>query len=95
LGEEFRLLSSLLCSFLHILATSSVLGQNIFLKILFSNTVSLRSSLNVSDQFSLPHKTKGKILVLYIIIFKLFDSKLEDQRFCTECYASTNKHFII
>jgi hypothetical protein len=33
---------------------------------LFSKTHSLRSSLNVSDQFSHPHKTTGKIIVQYI-----------------------------
>ena len=50
LGEEYRSLSSSLCSFLHFHVTSSILGPNILLSTLFSNTVSLRSSLNVSDQ---------------------------------------------
>ena len=31
----------------------------------FSNTLSLRSSLNVSDHVSYPYKTTGKIIVLY------------------------------
>jgi hypothetical protein len=26
----------------------------------------------------------GKIIVLYILIFKFLDSNLEDKRFCTE-----------
>ena len=50
LGEEYRSLSSSLCSFLHFPDTSSLLGPNILLSILFSNTLSLRSSLSVSDQ---------------------------------------------
>ena len=40
-GEEYRSLSSLLCSFLHCLVTSSPLGPNIFLNTLYSNTSSL------------------------------------------------------
>jgi len=57
LGEEYRSLSSSLCSFLHSPFTSSLLGPNILLNTLFSNTLSLRSSLNVSDQVSHPYKT--------------------------------------
>ena len=40
-GEEYRSLSSLLCSFLHSLVTLSLLGPNIFLSTLYSNTFSL------------------------------------------------------
>jgi hypothetical protein len=50
LGKEYRPFSSSLCNFLHSLVTSSLLGPNILLGTLFSNTLSLRSSLNVSDQ---------------------------------------------
>ena len=66
LGEEYRSLSSSLGTFLHSPVTSSILGPNILLNTLFSNTLSLRSSLNVSDQVSHPYKTTGKIIVLYI-----------------------------
>ena len=62
--EEYRSLSHLLCSFLHSPVTSSLLGSNILLSILFSNTLSLRSSLNMSDQVSHPYKTTGKIIGL-------------------------------
>jgi hypothetical protein len=31
-----------------------------------------------------PYKTVGKIIVLYILIFTLLDSKLQDKRFCAE-----------
>ena len=67
LGEEYRTLSSSLCSFLHSPVNLCVLSPNI-LNTLFSNTLSLRSSLNVSDQVSHPYKTTGKIVVLYILI---------------------------
>jgi len=30
------------------------------------------------------HKKTGKIIVLYIVILKFLDGKLEDKRFCTE-----------
>ena len=84
LDEEYRWLSSSLCSFLHSPVTSSPLGPNIFFNILFSNTLSLRSSLSVGDQVSHPYKTTGKITVLYILIFVYLDSKLEVRSFCTE-----------
>jgi len=81
MGVEYRSLSSSLCSFLHALVTSSLLGPNILLKTLLSNTHSLRSSLNVSDQISHPYKTTDKIIVFYILIFQFLDSKLEDRGF--------------
>jgi len=56
LGKEYRSFSSSLCSFLHSPVTSSLLGPNTFLNTLFSNTLSLCSSLNVSDQVSHPYK---------------------------------------
>ena len=62
LGEEYRPLSSSLCSFLHSSATASLLGSYVLFSTIFSNTFSLRSSLNLSDQVSHPYKTTGKII---------------------------------
>jgi len=84
LGEQKRSFSSSLCSLFHSPVTSSLLGPNILLNTLFSNTPSFLSYGNVNDQVSHPHKTKGKIIVPYILIFKYLVSNLEDKRFCTE-----------
>ena len=54
LGEEYKSFSSSLCSHLQSPVTSSLLGPNILLNTMFSNTLSLLSSRNVSDQVSLP-----------------------------------------
>jgi hypothetical protein len=83
-GEQYRLSSSLCSFFFHYLVTSSLLGPNILLNTVFSNTLCLLSSLHISDQVSHPYKTIGKIIFLCILIFKCLDSNREDKRFCTE-----------
>ena len=83
LDEKYRSLRSLLCNFLYTPVSSSLLGPNILLSTLFCNTHSLISSLSVSDQVTHPYRT-GIIVVLYIIIFKFLDTRLEVERFCTE-----------
>ena len=86
LGEEYRISSSSLCIFLHSPVTSSILGPNILLNTLFSNTLSLHSCLNVSDQVSHPYKTISKNIVLYILIFKFLDSKLSSLHQCYKLF---------
>jgi hypothetical protein len=49
-GDEYRSLSSSLYSLLYSPVASSLLGPNILLSTLFSNTLSLCSSLSVRDQ---------------------------------------------
>jgi hypothetical protein len=67
--EEYRSLSSSLCSLLHSSVTLSLLGPNILLSTLFSNTHSLQSSLNVRDYVTHPYRTTCKIIVLHLYIF--------------------------
>jgi hypothetical protein len=58
--------------------------SKIHLSTMFSNTLSLCSSLNVRDQVPHPCRTTGKFIVLYILIVKFFNSRAEDRRFWTE-----------
>jgi len=58
---------------------SPLLGPNILLSTLFSYTISVRFSCNVSDLVSCPYKTSGEIIFQLILIFIFFRSKLEDQ----------------
>jgi hypothetical protein len=83
-GKNYRSLSSSLYSFLHSLVTPFLLDPNILLNSLFSETLSLRSSLDVSDQMSHPYKTTRKFIVVCIFRFVFFNSKLEGRTFCTE-----------
>jgi hypothetical protein len=57
--------TSSLWNFIQPPVTSSLLGPNILLNTLFSNILSLCSSLNVTDQVPHPYKTKGEIIFLY------------------------------
>jgi len=59
-GQQYGSLSSSLHSFLHSPITSFPLDPNILLSTLFLNTLSLFSSLHVSDQVSQPYKTLHK-----------------------------------
>jgi hypothetical protein len=59
LGEEYKLWTSSLCSFLQ----PPIFGPNIL------NTLSICSSLNARDQVSHPYRTTGKIILLCILIY--------------------------
>ncbi|PNF43690.1 hypothetical protein B7P43_G14620 [Cryptotermes secundus] len=78
LGED-----SSLCNFLPPPETSTLFGPNILLTTLFSNTLSLCSSLNVRDQVLHPYRTTGKI-VMCILIFMFLGCRQEDKRFRIE-----------
>ena len=62
LGEEYGSISSSLCILLQSPVTSSLSGPNILLNTLLSNTLSLHSSLDMSDHVSCPYKT-SKIII--------------------------------
>ena len=70
-GEQYRSLSSTLCSFLHSPVTSSLLGPNIFLNILFSNTSAYVHSSVWATKFRTQTKQKPglytpEILFLFV-----------------------------
>jgi hypothetical protein len=70
--------SSSLCSFLHSPVTSSLSDPNILLNTLFSNTLSLCSSLNVRDQVSRPYRTTSNTVYQKLVLMDIvhFSTKL-------------------
>jgi hypothetical protein len=82
LGEEYKLWSTSLRSFLQPPVTSSPFDP--ILNTLFSNTLSLCSSLNVRDQVSYLYRTTDKIIVFYIPTFPVLGGKWEDKKFWLE-----------
>jgi hypothetical protein len=66
-GWGVQIINLLIMQFLYSPLTSSFLGPNILLNTLFSNTLSLRSSLNVSDQVSHPYKATVEIIKLFYL----------------------------
>jgi hypothetical protein len=57
-GEQYRTLSYSLCNFLHSPVTSFLLDPKILFNTVFSNTLSLRTSVSASDQVSHPYKNR-------------------------------------
>jgi hypothetical protein len=81
-GDEYRSLSSSLCSLLQSPVASSLLGPNILLNTLFSNTLSLCSSLSARDQVSHPY-------------FSVKQTLIETQPVCKLCVAVKKRTFTI
>jgi hypothetical protein len=65
LDEGYKLWSFSVCSFLQLSITSSLFNLNVLLSNLFSDTLSLCSSLKARDQVLHTYRTTGKIIVLY------------------------------
>jgi hypothetical protein len=80
-GKEYKSRSSSLCSFLHPLVTLSLLGTNIPLSTLFSNTLSLCSSLKPETKFHTNSVTPGKTIALNILTSMILYSRREDKGF--------------
>jgi hypothetical protein len=77
--RSVQIMKPSLCSFFHPAITPSLFGPNILLNTLYSNTLSLCSSLTIRDHVSHPYRTTGKIIVLYILTFTFFDSRREEK----------------
>ena len=87
LGEQYRSIRYLLCSFLHSPVNIVPLRPKYsHQRPILKTPLCLHSSLNVSNEVSHPYKTTGKIIIPYIFIF--LDSKLEDKRFYPEWYQA-------
>jgi hypothetical protein len=74
------------------------LGVKFLLSAFFSYNLGLRFSLKVRHQVSYPHKTKGKIGVLHILILIFLDSRRDDRKFWTkwkEALPEINLVFIL
>jgi hypothetical protein len=91
LGEEYRLCSSSLCSFLRPAVNSSLFGPYILLSTLLSNALSLWSTLNTRGQDSRQYRTTGKIIFLYILIFKIFAQQRRRQKVLGWMVASVTR----
>jgi hypothetical protein len=91
--EKYKLWSSSLYNILHLYVTSSLLGRNILLINLFSNTLNLGPSFSVLDQFNknkasctitYPYILNFIYMYIYIYISCSFSDKL-NVPFCMTC----------
>jgi hypothetical protein len=60
--------------------TSSLLGPNISFNIILSNAFHICAFLIIRDQVSHAHKTTGKIIIFYILIFTFIDGRGEPMK---------------
>jgi len=76
---------------------TSLLPASTFLSTLLTNTLSQYPSLHRTDQVSCTNKTTNKIIVLYILIFTLLDSKREDKtngKQLLSLYLPQQRHYV-
>ena len=69
----------------------TMFGPNIFLRILFLNTLSLQSSFNARDHISQPYNATSNIIVLNSLILNSFERSLEDKSVFA---GNNNMHFL-
>ena len=60
--------------------TFPFVGPNIFLITLFMNILNLYSYFNVTDQVSSSFKTKGKMILLCILIFVFLNNSIQEDK---------------
>jgi hypothetical protein len=70
-----------LCNFDCPPVPSPLLGPNILFSILFSKILNPYSSISMRNQVSHPYEETGKIIILYILIFRFSERRWEDKRF--------------
>jgi hypothetical protein len=83
LGEKCRSLHSLFSSYLHSPLTSSLLCRNILFSTVFSNILSLRSSLIGSDHVSHQYKTTANHTWVHLNLY-IISQQTGGQTFCTD-----------
>jgi hypothetical protein len=68
--------------------TSFVLGTNVFLSTMFSNSLAPCTSLHMRDQLQIPYKTSGKMIVVCIQYLSFQMPNKNKKGFCTEWYQA-------
>ena len=83
LGDEYKSLSFSLCSLLHSLLTSSLLGPNILLNTTLKHPQSIFLPQFKQPSFMSIQNNRQNYSFAHLKIFKFLDSNLEDKKFCT------------